>query len=366
MTILYITRKYPPSIGGMQKQSYEFNESLKKRVKVITIFWSGSQIWLFIVVPLFFVRALFALRRFNIDIIQLGDLVLSPLGAILKTLSGKPVMAMAHGRDTGCENVFYEKFIIKAAKKLDGVVCVSENLKERLIARGINPERLFVVPNGVNPDFLGLADKETSRADIEREYHLELNNKKVLFSASRFVKKKGIVYFIENVLPEILKKEEKILYLLAGDGPEKSAINRTIERSGYQDSVKLLGLVRSASALEKLYAASDVFIMPNRVVSGDAEGFGIVALEAALCGLPIVAFGVDGVGQSVMDGKTGVLVPQDRPDIFAGEVIKTLRVSGDGYDKRKERRRCVIDNFSWDGIINKFLDVYTEFIYEHK
>src|SRR5690606_29098600 len=121
------------------------------------------------------------------------------------------------------------------------------------------------------------------------------------------IARKGVFWFVEKALPEIIKKRKDVAYLVSGSGPDQDAIAQTIEKHGLKNYVFLLGRT-SDETLSNLYNVADAFIMPNIRVKGDLEGFGLVALEAASCGTPVVASNIEGIKDAIMDGKNGFLV----------------------------------------------------------
>jgi glycosyltransferase involved in cell wall biosynthesis len=226
MKILYITRKFPPSIGGMQTQSYEFYNSMSKENEVHLIAWGYSQRYL----PVFLVFALGKsigkLIRERIEVIQLGDLVLSPLGLLLKILFNKPVLTISHGRDSAYQNPIYDFFVLEAAKRLDKVICVSENMKKRLCSRGLPDETLTVIPNGIDTQKVEshVLSQKFCLSTIESGLGIDLKNKKMILSISRLVPKKGLREFIENIFVNIANEMNDVVLFIAGDGPERKRI----------------------------------------------------------------------------------------------------------------------------------------------
>jgi glycosyltransferase involved in cell wall biosynthesis len=99
-----------------------------------------------------------------------------------------------------------------------------------------------------------------------------------------------------------------------------------------------------------LYNASDIFIMPNMTVPGDMEGFGIVALEAGSCGLPVIASNIEGIQDAVIDGKTGYLVRE-------GDVEGFLRGIRDMNLKKADVRREVASRYNWKTISGEYFRV---------
>jgi phosphatidylinositol alpha-1,6-mannosyltransferase len=361
MRILYITRKFPPSIGGMQTQSKEFYDSISRDNEVFLIAWGYSQIFLPLFIMWAFLQSVTILLSKKVDIIQLGDLVLSPLGLILKTLFNKPVLTISHGKDSAYKNFFYDRFVLKPACKLDGIVCVSNYVRQGIISRGVPENKAVVIPNGIDTRIRH--NRRIAREDafriIEKNFGLLLNDKKVILSVSRLVPKKGIKTFVEHGMPRINQKNPNAMFLIAGDGSEAKSIDDTVKKLGFTDNVKRLGYVKHDSDIySALFSVSDVFVMPNIKVIGDAEGFGIVILEAGINGVPVVAYEVDGINDALHDNKNGILVQQGNNDSFADKVSALLNDAESRHGLAKRAKDYVVDNFSWDKIKDLYLKEY--------
>ncbi len=363
MRILYITRKFPPSIGGMQTQSRQFYDSIAADNKVYLIAWGHLQLFLPFFMAYAFIRSVLILVTNKVDVIQLGDLVLSGLGFLLKTLFNKPVLSVSHGRDSAYSGILYDILVLRPAKTLDRVICVSNYIKEKLIARGIPKDKLMVIPNGIDvkDGLKNRLDKDIARRAIEANFGLVLMNKKIILSVSRLVPKKGIKEFIEEGMCRINEKNKDMLFLIAGDGPQASEIDSAIRRSGFSEKAHRLGYVEHDSSIyNALFAASDVFVMPNIKVKDDAEGFGLVVLEAGMNELPVVAYEVDGIAEALHSNKNGILVKEGDYDAFAETVSSLLSRPDFRLDLAKKSREYVVDNFSWDRITGDYLAQYTQ------
>ena len=107
----------------------------------------------------------------------------------------------------------------------------------------------------------------------------DLRGKKVLLTVGRLVKRKGVAWFVENVAPRL---GEGYVYVVVGAGPERDAIANAVRRNHLTGRVVLAG-PQPDSIRNLLFHSAHAFIMPNILVVGDIEGFGIAALEAGAC-----------------------------------------------------------------------------------
>jgi len=356
--ILYITRKFPPSIGGMQRFNAKLSSNLQSLTKVHLIAWGGSQAFLPVFLPCAFLRALLVSWTSPVRVIYVSDGLLAPLGLLLKCLTGKPVIANIHGRDIAFSLKVYQLVVPWCLRHLDQVICVSHALKEECIKRGVAAKKLEVIPNGINvQDFVikGAWDREGEYLQLTGQPR---NGRKVLLTVGRLVAKKGVLHFLENILPEIIKKKPEIVYLIVGSGPLKDTVALAIREKHLQKNAILVGdVAMSGDSLARVYKLSDLFVMPNIPVAGDMEGFGIVALEAAAAGIPVVASKVDGITEAVHNGHNGLLIPHDDTGNFARIVLDILD-NPEHRDFGKQAKDYVAEHFSWDTIARQYLAVF--------
>lgn len=348
MNTLFITRKYPPMKGGMEKVAIGLYSHMSKLCNVRLISYGGSQKFLPVVLPSFLFRAVWNLLIKKTDVVYLQDGLLSPLGVILK-LSGKPVAITVHGLDITYKNFLYQYLIPKCIKRLDKIICISSATKGECIKRGIPDGKITVIPDGVSDEFYLNEDKAALREQLSKEIGLSLNDKKILLSVGRLVERKGVHWFVENVIPKLLAKDRDFIYLIAGDGTMKDKIQNLLFQNKLENNVKMLGMVDDET-LRLLYNTADVFVMPNIPVEGDMEGFGIVALEAASCGVPVVASRLEGIRDVVKDGRNGFLIEAYSAKRFVKDVNRLLK-----KDRAINSRAFTLENYSWEGAAEAYL-----------
>lgn len=356
MKILYITRKYPPSVGGMEKMNYCLARELSKRAQVEKIVWGHSQFFMPLFLAATFIRLLWRrLLKRSYDAVILGDAFLAPLGAFIKKLMRTRVICITHGLDVTYDRGIYQKMFIPALSDLDMVVCVSAKTQEECRKRGVGESKLKVIPNGID-----IKPAETDRESFIKEMgRLNINifeNTRILLTVGRLIKRKGVVWFVENVLKDVIKSKPEVIYVIVGEGAEKEKVLSKIAELGLGNNVFLTGRIQlDKPFLSSLYSFSDLFIMPNIPVKGDMEGFGIVALEAASCGLPVVASDLEGIKDAVSNGVSGILVPPEEGDRYSKEIVRLL--SDDNLRESISRQAVeYVQRFTWDKIAEKYLD----------
>lgn len=348
MKILFISRAYPPIVGGIETQNYELYTWLLKIAEVKLIANKRGKKFLPLFLPYALLRGLFLLRKY--DALLLGDGVMGIVGWFLKIFYKKPVICVIHALDLTYEMALYQKLWVGFfIKKLDKIIAVGNEAIKIGMSKGI-PENNFVfIPNGVdNEKYIG----NYSKNDLEKIIGEKLENKSVILTSGRLVKRKGVVWLVENVMPKL---GENIIYAIAGDGPDRENIKRAVEKNNLQGRVKIFGYVTD-EVRNILFNTCDLFIQPNIKVSGDAEGFGISVIEAASCKLPVIASRLEGLQDAIKDGRNGFLI---EPYDIGGYVKKINELLADDNFRKEfgeKARQFVIDNYSWDKIAKRYLE----------
>ena len=357
MKLLCISRKHPPSVGGMQAMNYELIRRLARDTDATVIRWGGSQWFLPFFLPWALIRSLALLpRRRRPDAIYLGDALLAPLGLLLKRIFGRPVAVTVHGRDLTFRFPFYRAVIGFSLRRLDRVVAVSRHTAGICLAIGMPEERCVVIPNGVDPaaHIPNPADSEAALRWLG-ERGVDPGRPMVL-TVGRMVKRKGIAQFIGKALPPLARAHPGILYLVVGEGKERAAIQAEIRRHAMEPHVLLAGRP-PADLVRGLMGLASVFVMPNIPVAGDVEGFGLVALEGGCAGLPVVASDLEGIRDAIVPGKNGALVTWDDTGGFVsaiGAFLSDGEIRSAAGKAAKEFNRA---NFGWDAAASRYLEV---------
>jgi phosphatidylinositol alpha-1,6-mannosyltransferase len=144
--------------------------------------------------------------------------------------------------------------------------------------------------------------------------------------------------------------------LVAGEGPERARIEAAIATHSLSSRVRLLGAVSNAE-LALMYQGSDLFVMPNVPVAGDMEGFGLVMLEAGLCGMPVIASRLEGIADVITDGANGHLVESGRADQFVHAITRYFNDSESLSHASAKARAHTVSRFSWSGVTDRYVEI---------
>lgn len=333
MRILFITRKHPPSSGGMENLSYQLTSALSKTSETHKIAWGGSQKWLPFFLLAAFIKACAHCRKRTTDIIHIGDPVLCIIGAALKKIFNIPVAVTCHGLDLTYPNPLYQRYLDLFLGKMDKYICISA-YAQKLACERVPIQKTTVIPVGIDSSF-SFTDKKPGE-------------KKLLLTVGRLVKRKGMLVFLKEVFPRLKSSYE---YAIVGDGPEKNAISEHIRQHGLQNRIRLITNADN-EMLKTLYGKADIFIMPNITVKNDVEGFGLVALEAAATGLPVIATKVDGITDAVIDGKNGYLVKE-------GDTAAMIqKIESIPLRRNKKFSDFTKQKYSWNKIAKQYINAF--------
>ncbi|MFZ1546974.1 MAG: glycosyltransferase family 4 protein [Candidatus Nitrotoga sp.] len=219
---------------------------------------------------------------------------------LVARLTLHPVVVYAHGEElTTWGNGRKYKAMRFALRHSDRVIANSEYTRDALIKMDINPARITLIYPGVDVTRFrpGLACAELRQSVGVTDVSM------LVLSVGRLSRRKGFDQVIQ-ALPALIHVGLDVQYVLIGIGEDYDYLFDLARKHGVADRVHLLGHV-SADDLPRWYNACDVFIMPNREINGDTEGFGMVFIEAAACGKPAIAGLAGGTGAAVEDGVTG-------------------------------------------------------------
>jgi N-acetyl-alpha-D-glucosaminyl L-malate synthase BshA len=250
------------------------------------------------------------------------------------------IITTLHGTDItliGLEPSFLSvmKFSIE---KSDGVTAVSRFLKEKTITNyGINKE-IEVIPNFVDTALF------KRMADTKLRKTIAPNGERILIHISNFrlVKRVTDVIRIFNL---VLKKIPSKL-VLVGDGPDRSSCENLCRELELGDSVKFLG---KQAELVELLSAADLFLMPSQ-----SESFGLSALEAMACEVPVISSSVGGLPELVVHGETGYIAEIGDVERMAKYAIELLSNNTRREMFAKAGRKRAVENFDIDEIVGVY------------
>lgn len=246
------------------------------------------------------------------DAIFCGHLYSAPLAASLARLTGRPLWLQVHGIEAWSRPGAAGRAAVSQARL---VTSVSRHTRRRLLAWSDLPgERVRVLPNTVGDRF----HPRPRRADLVARHRL--GGRKVVLTVGRLSaaeRYKGHDRVLA-ALPMVAARIPDVTYLIVGSGDDLARLQGLASSAGVADHVVFAGQV-SDDEIADYFALADVFAMPST-----GEGFGIALVEAARCGLPVIAGNRDGSTDALADGRIGALVDPDDATAIAGAIVAAL------------------------------------------
>lgn len=238
-----------------------------------------------------------------------------------------PVTVTARGTDLSLIPQFPgpRKMILEAAANASAMITVCQALKDTLVEMGVAPDRVTVLRNGVDLELFRLVDRQAARKALGL-------TRRTLASVGLLIDRKGHHHIIRA-----LKQLPETDLLIAGDGPDRRALERLAQEEGVSDRVRFLGSV-DQNRLREIYNAVDALVLAS-----SREGWANVLLEAMACGTPVVASAVWGTPEVVARPEAGVLMPSLDPQGVAAGVTSLFAA----YPDHAATRRYA-EGFNWD------------------
>lgn len=261
-----------------------------------------------------------------------------------------PVVTTLHGTDITLvgKDAAYEPVVTFSINKSNGVTSVSEYLKQNTLKNFPITQSIEVIPNFVDVErFSRKKPKSIEKTCIAQA------NEKILVHISNFRPVKRVTDVVE--LFSIVQKQISARLLLVGDGPERSRVEHLVREKGLTENVRFLG---KQEAIEDVLAFADLFILPS-----ESESFGLSALEAMACGVPVIGSAAGGLPEVVVHGECGFLSPIGAVEDMADNAILLL-TKNDLYSRFSLAATETAHRFTIDKIVPAYENLYQRVIDE--
>lgn len=254
-----------------------------------------------------------------------------------------PVITTLHGTDITLlgKDASFEPVISFAINKSDAVTAVSQSLKNDTYKLfGVNRE-IDVIPNFLNLDKMSDLRNESLRRDFVNEGEKAIIHISNFRPVKRILDVMEIYYQVSQTIPSKL--------IMIGDGPERNAAEQKCRELGICDKVVFLGNVRNPM---EFLAIGDLFILPS-----ESESFGLSALEAMACGVPVISTNTGGLPEVNRHGVTGMMSDVGDVEDMARNAIFILE---DNARHEKFRRNALarVKDFSLEKILPQYIALY--------
>ncbi len=299
-------------------------------------------------------------NEFQPDIVQLGSSKAGIIGSIAAYHAQKKPLIIYRigGFAFNDEPSWFKRKIYLWAECFaqyyrDILVLNSEYEQNMAVKKGLpQPEKIQVVPNGVDLKNLKFFNQETARDVLERLAggKLALQDRKIVGTAAHFYPAKDIPTFVRTA-KEVTLQRNDTSFVIIGDGYEKEEVVRLIEKLKLQDRIFLAGSITPAS---QYFKAFDIFLLTST-----KEGSPWTILEAMAAGLPVVATRVAGVPEVVRDQKNGLLAPLKSPKLLAKKIVEILD-NPELAEKFSRQNLKDIEKYTVEKMIARFEELYNE------
>jgi len=184
------------------------------------------------------------------------------------------------------------------------------------------------------------------------------SGRKIILTVGRLQKRKGHDHVI-MAMNQIREYIPDVLYVIAGDGEERRYLEELVVAEHLQDHVQFMGKIDDATMLA-CYQQCDIFVLANREVDGDFEGFGMVLVEAQACGKPVIAGKSGGTAETMLLGETGLLMDTERPEAIADAVINLMINEKKLISMGQRAVSWVRSSFDWNQLVIQAESIFVE------
>jgi N-acetyl-alpha-D-glucosaminyl L-malate synthase BshA len=263
-----------------------------------------------------------------------------------------PMITTLHGTDITLvgNHPFYKPAVTFSINKSDYVTSVSQSLKDDTL-------KLFNIKNEIQviPNFIEL-DKNKYDPSVPCQRSVMANDdERIVTHISNFRKVKRIPDIIKIFYK--IQKEIPAKLMMVGDGPEKEKAEKMCRKFGIQDKVIFFG---NSNEIDRILCLTDLFLLPS-----ETESFGLVALEAMACGVPVISSNSGGLPEVNLNGVSGYLSDVGEIDEMAKNAIKILKEDSVLAEFKKNALH-VAENFDIKNILPIYEALYLKAINKYK
>lgn len=323
-------------------------------------------------------QSLVLFKNRKIDFIYQRYSILNCTGVLLSKLKKVPFILEYNGSEVWVDKNwspqgrFKLKYFVSVIERVnlkysDKIIVVSDALKEELVERSIAANKILVNPNGVDAN-----DFDPQKLISQRNFirlSLGMEDKVVFGFIGTFSKWHGIP-ILETLIPKLINKyEDKIHFLLVGDGPLKQSLQRSFEKNKIENHVTFIGTVQQDKAKTYL-SACDIFLCPSSPNDDGTKFFGSPTklFEYMSMGKPVIASDLGQISKIVSPAfslksfkdkvgeKCGFLVDPDKAGGFVVASCRLIEMKKDFFDKLgSNARTIVIENYTWNKHVESIL-----------
>ncbi|WP_352418665.1 glycosyltransferase family 4 protein [Proteiniborus sp.] len=302
-------------------------------------------------------RLLSEIKKGKYDIVHCHGARANFMAFLLKLFYKIPSVTTVHSdykldfQDNRYKDLVYTKINTLALKFIDYYIGVSDSFRKMLIDRGFDSDKIFTVYNGIE---MNLMKELTNPVEFFKRYNITSDKDTILIGTlARLHPVKGVDVLIRGA-KKVLDQRQNVKFLIGGDGTEAPMLKELAKELGIEKNVCFLGFVNEPSSF---FNAIDV-----NTVTSHSESFPYVIMEGGAFRKTIVASNVGGIGDIVIEGKTGFLFEDGDHEKLAAQLIKLI----DDADLRRKLGEnlynSVKKNYSAESMANKHISIYKQIL----
>ncbi len=263
-----------------------------------------------------------------------------------------PIITTLHGTDITLvgRDPSYKSVVDFSINQCDGVTAVSNYLRDETYSNFDIKKEIEVIPNFIDLDRFKRSDKDHFRKAIGEE------GEKIIVHVSNFREVKRVPDVV-SIFNYLLKQGIKAKLLLVGDGPDRSRTENRCREMGICDQVRFLG---KQEQVEEILSVADLFVIPS-----GSETFGLAALEAMGCGVPVISSNIGGLPEVNIHGETGYLSELGDVDTMGKYAAKILQ-DNKLHKKMSKNARKRAEEFELSRVVGVYEDYYEKIMEEIK
>ncbi len=294
-------------------------------------------------------KVLKLIKEHDIEEVHCGRVI--PEGVIaraLKLLAGARYNCFVHGEDveTAATSREHSLLVKNVCKNASMLICNSENTANIVRKLGFDSgSKCEVLHPGVDTSRFEVAAPDTSFRQ-----KMGWSGKRVLLTVGRLQRRKGQDFLIKS-MPALLKEFPDLFYAVVGRGECYDELISLVDQHKLHDNVCVYPDMDD-EALIKCYQQCDIFILPNRTIDNDIEGFGMVLVEAQVCGKPVIAGDSGGTRETMNIGKTGHIIDCSSTENLLNGLSPILR-NREIVDGEVDIADYAKNRFNWDQHVAK-------------
>lgn len=254
-----------------------------------------------------------------------------------------PMVTTLHGTDITLvgNHPFYKPAVTFSINNSDAVTSVSESLREDTLTHFTINKSIDVIPNFIDLSKLGQQDGPCEREAMAEPHERIITHVSNLRPVKRLL---DVIEIFDRVVAQCPAR-----LVIVGDGPDKDPAKALIEKKGLKSKVQFMG---NSQEVHKILCLTDLFLLPSEI-----ESFGLAALEAMACRVPVISTNVGGLPEVNLHGHSGYLSDVGAVEDMAKNALSILK-DEDTLDQFKDQARVQAQNFSIDLIVPKYEALY--------